>query len=76
MEFKLDNGTPLTTTNDGTRWSGMNAQGYGRRIRTSYSVTLEGRARRVYLAQFGITGSYYVKVRGVNVYVRPVGYVS
>ncbi len=76
MRFQLDNGTPLTTTDDSTQWSGMNAQGYGRRIRTSYTVVVEDRARRVYLARFGATGSYYVKVKGTNVYVRPVGYVS
>jgi len=74
MRFNLDNGQEVTTTDDGARWSGMNAQGYGRRIRTSYTATVEGRARRVYLCQYGMTGSYYVNVKGTHVYVRPVAF--
>jgi hypothetical protein len=75
MQFTLDNGTPITTTDDGTtRWPGQNAQGYGRKIRTAYTATVEGRARRVYLCIFGATGSYYVKVKGTTVYVRPVAF--
>ena len=77
MRFNLDNGTEVATTDDGTtRWPGQNAQGYGRRIRTSYTALVGGRARRVYLCIFGMTGSYYVKVKGVTVFVRPIGYVS
>jgi hypothetical protein len=72
MRFTLDNGTEVATTDDGTQWSGLDAQGYGRKIRTSYTATVEGRARRVYLCQYGFSGSYYVKVKGVTVYVRPV----
>ena len=72
MRFNLDNGTEVATMNDGTTWSGINAQGYGRKIRTSYTATVEGRARRVYLCQYGFSGSYYVKVQGVTVYVRPI----
>ena len=74
MRFNLDNGTEVATTDDGTQWSGLDAQGYGRRIRTSYTATVEGRARRVYLCQYGFSGSYYVNVKGAHVYLRPVAF--
>lgn len=75
MRFKLDNGQEVTTTEDACKgWSGQDRDGYGRKIRTHYMATVQGRARRVYLCQYGMTGAYYVNVKGAHVYIRPFAF--
>lgn len=75
MRFNLDNGTEVATTADAcTGWSGQGRDGYGRKIRTHYVAHVHGRARRVYLCQYGATGAYYVNVKGAHVYLRPVAF--
>ena len=53
---------------------GRNADGYGRKIPTRYWVTLAGesRARRVYAVCYSNSGSLYVMVRGVTVYLDDI----
>lgn len=40
--------------------SGMSATGYGPRIATSYQVQFNGRWRRVYVANYGNSGTAYI----------------
>jgi len=65
--FYLD-GAALVARDDGAPWRGQGADGYGSRIRTGYTVACpDGRTRRVYVCQWGATGSYYVNVKGQRV---------
>ena len=49
---------------------GQTATGYGPKIPTRYRLTLtDGRTRRVYVAQYGNSGSAYVIRGGESVYL-------
>lgn len=61
--FSID-GSALDMRDDGAPWRGQGANGYGSRIRTSYTVRWHGYWRRVYVCQYGATGAYYVNVKG------------
>ena len=58
---------PLPMRDDLSPWRGQRADGYGSRIRTSYTVEWAGRWRRVYVCQYGATGAYYVNVKGQRI---------
>jgi hypothetical protein len=67
ITFYID-GAALDARDDGAPWTGQGADGYGSRIRTSYTVACpDGRTRRVYVCQHGASGAYYVNVKGQRV---------
>lgn len=48
---------------------GASASGYGSKIPTRYRVRYAGRMRRVYMMQYGNSGSSYVVVEGMAVFL-------
>lgn len=48
---------------------GRTASGYGPKIPTRHMLTYAGRERRVYVMQYGNSGSAYVVVSGVDVFL-------
>ena len=46
---------------------GRTVSGYGGKIPTRYRITYAGRSRRVYVMQYGNSGTAYVVVNGVDV---------
>lgn len=48
---------------------GRTVSGYGGKIPTSYRIRYTGKMRRVYVMQYGNSGSAYIVVNGQNVFL-------